>query len=394
MSISWSQLLTPTVQTSLQTLSTPIVQTFPDAGTTSLSTSWNTWTTTIVQTHSSTAIVVPSITTIISTTSSSPNRTQKAQTNNSSSGLSGGAVAGIAIGCLIIGIILALIGAFLAQRRRRKHTTTAITQNHLPATGKSEYGRNGIPSQAAGAKGLDLLPQPVEDAVITGELSKLRDDIKNHVQTYYLMQNTQFKIYESALTEIGAALGVSTSYVAKLLANPTTLDDTLRSYISWIILSKYQSCLPKGLLDTIPSVSGDRNPELFSRWKVLTGVLLKESYEKNEADMKIDAQNEANILGKLDRVLKLFVSRDVDDAKRLRNLKLIIGRAEKLIFLLFSQPGSFEFRFNEGKGSGIAVFPSLVQVVDDDAHVLRHPRTLFGTEFLDAREFLDSRELP
>jgi hypothetical protein len=53
-----------------------------------------------------------------------------------------------------------------------------------------------------------------------------------------------------------------------------------------------------------------------------------------------------------------------DEQTRLRNLEEIMKRAARLGFLLFSQPASFRFDWNES-GADVVVFPGLVQVTDE-----------------------------
>jgi hypothetical protein len=92
------------------------------------------------------------------------------------------------------------------------------------------------------------------------------------------------------------------------------------------------------------------------------------------------ARNYADITQSVDSVVGPFVQTGADDGKRRRNLELIFSRAEKLAFLLFSQPGSFRFDFTGGRQGSVVIFPSLMQVTGDGGQVLSPPRPLSDKE--------------
>ncbi|KAF1831722.1 hypothetical protein BDW02DRAFT_571774, partial [Decorospora gaudefroyi] len=82
----------------------------------------------------------------------------------------------------------------------------------------------------------------------------------------------------------------------------------------------------------------------------------------------------------MDIVLGPFVQPRADGDKRRRNLDMILARATKLAFLLFSQPGSFHFDFSGSQQGGVVAFPGLVQVVGDEGQVLSQPRVIWPKE--------------
>jgi hypothetical protein len=83
-----------------------------------------------------------------------------------------------------------------------------------------------------------LLPQPVEDDAITKELSKIRDNIKNHVQTYYHFQLLPGEVASSELAAFATATGLEATAIAAMLANTSMRGDIMRLFIAWAILSR------------------------------------------------------------------------------------------------------------------------------------------------------------
>jgi hypothetical protein len=66
---------------------------------------------------------------------------------------------------------------------------------------------------------------------------------------------------------------------------------------------------------------------------------------------------------------------------RRRNLEGILRRAAQFAFLLFSQPGSFQFDFRSTRQHGdLLVFPALLQTVTDEAKPVLPPRILSEKE--------------
>lgn len=117
---------------------------------------------------------------------------------------------------------------------------------------------------------------------------------------------------------------------------------------------------------------------MFSRWKVLTGALLAAQYGPNAQGPTANVRDTANVIEGVDLVLGPFVQVIEDGGRRHRNLEMIVSRAAKLGFLLFSQPGSFRFDFAGSRQDNIVVFPGLVQVTGDDGQVLSPPK-VFGS---------------
>lgn len=172
-----------------------------------------------------------------------PNSSSTAVAQKSNAGLSGGSVAGVAIGMLIAGMLIAGGVFFFLSRRQKKRQAASTTyeMQRVPynaATAAPEKGPTVVGSAVASSFE-DLLPQPVADDTITGEVSKIRDNIKNHARTYYhSMPVPAVSIHESGLRDLATATGVSASVLSTALSNPSTRQDALRLVLAWVVLSR------------------------------------------------------------------------------------------------------------------------------------------------------------
>lgn len=80
-------------------------------------------------------------------------------------------------------------------------------------------------------------------------------------------------------------------------------------------------------------------------------------------------------------VLHPFIDPNADTNARRRNLEGIAKRAAQFAFLLFSQPGSFQFDYSStGEHDSLIVFPALLQTVNDVAEPVLPPRVLSEKE--------------
>lgn len=204
----------------------------------------NATTTYLVSTPQPTSLVgQPSFPTI----SSSPSN-RNATSNGNKDGLAGGAVAGVAIGMLLAGALIAGAVFFILLRRQKQTTRSPIS--HLPPTNYGSAPEKGsvVVARAAPSSIDSLLPQPASDDEIRGHVSKIRDSIKNHVRTFCHTQPLNTGIDEVALHNVASATGLSGSVLKDALTNPVTRPDTLRLIVAWVILSKSTGGRNAGLL--------------------------------------------------------------------------------------------------------------------------------------------------
>ncbi|KAF2805767.1 uncharacterized protein BDZ99DRAFT_466681 [Mytilinidion resinicola] len=316
-----------------------------------------------------------------------------------SSGITGGAAAGIAIGCLIAGAaIAALVFFFLFKRyKKRQQAQSAAYNNHLgPYNGAAAAtsAEKSVPiATATAVSQIDaLLPQPAEDDAITGELSRLRDKIKNHALTFYHTAAVDpVMVDESEFQDVARVTGIRSMTLCDMLLNPQTRIATIRLFLSYAILSRCggqggagASLLPPevGLFaDTLAGTDGSNAGQLAlkSKWHSISGTLLASRYNSTTiSDSDTRSHSIAATITAVDGVLRPFVNSHQDDAQRIRNLQGVIQRAASFAFLLFSQPSTFVFQWSaHGK---LAVFPALLQTSDENARVLDPPRVFANME--------------
>jgi hypothetical protein len=319
------------------------------------------------------------------------------QKSTASSGVTGGAVAGVAIGCLIAGAAIATLILFLLRRRRRSSQPAFYGQQHLPQNNPHIVEKTGIvttaPVGGRVASNVDhMLPPPAEDAAITQTLSKLRDNIKNHVKSYYHtdpVPATAMK--ESMVSELAALTGLRPSTLLGMFVNPSTRQAAIRLYIGWVATTRcsgdrYPSLLPDEIARLTVNMPGRDNKNkdqtaLLSKWKVITGALLQQRFGQTVTDGDSRAGAIAEAINQIDTALAPFIARDIDIEHRRRNLEMIMGRSAQLAYLLFSQPGSFRFDLgNPGARNSLVVFPALFQTVNDQGQLLAPPRLLCEKE--------------
>lgn len=86
------------------------------------------------------------------------------------------------------------------------------------------------------------LPQPLEDQAISGEVSKIGNLIKNHVQSYYHSRVVNAGLIDlDDITALGHHLPVSVGTLSTLLDNTETREAALRFCIAFAVVSRLQS---------------------------------------------------------------------------------------------------------------------------------------------------------
>jgi hypothetical protein len=253
------------------TTNTPINPLYPPNGHIS-SQSQNSSPTTTTQTQDPTPSSSTSETTTAPTLASIGTVTE-ATRNNGGSGLSSGAVAGIAIGTLIIGAALAFLAAFFLFKRRNKQQQREVNVSRIDYTSYADStpelvmlqqkgaivgglgGRHSpyvqvsqtpIPTPApvqaqksAEEEVVALLPPPVGEACVGGRFAALFEEIHRHVETYY--RDVHASITPSMEPDL-AKFGAEDVDMAKLLhdcSSPTTaLKHALVAYVLGITAPK------------------------------------------------------------------------------------------------------------------------------------------------------------
>jgi len=119
----------------------------------------------------------------------------------------------------------------------------------------------------------------------------------------------------------------------------------------------------------------------FSKWKVISGALLQQKYGHQLEENDPRNGSIAQALAAAEPILHPFINPSIDMNARRRNLEGIMRRAAQFAFLLFSQPGSFQFDYTgTGQRDSLLVFPALLQTANDEAEPISPPRVLSEKE--------------
>jgi hypothetical protein len=304
-------------------------------------------------------------------------------------GISDGAIAGATIGCFIAGALLAgLILWFLWRRRRPTQSRDQeASKIALMSHGKgfsdtaagAGYAKTGGTHAAAG------LPLPLEDKAITGEISKISNSIKNHVQSYYHTGRVNPGLIDvDDVQALGSNLPISAGILSTLLSNSATREMALRFCIAWVACSRMlpnagssTSFLPAEVAGFSQKTS-PTNAASHARWRSSSADLLHSSYVANPYSAS-DSRNkniEAAIVA-LDNVLQPYADSRVSKEERRRNLEEILKRCASFAFTLFSQPSTWDFDWkteHSGNTGELCIFPALVQLTDEHGANVHPPR--------------------
>lgn len=218
---------------------------------------------TVISTSSSSAQTTVPLATSASATISTSASAKTASSTVSSSGLSGnitasagsrsglssGAAAGVGIGGVIAGAILAgLAFLFLFARYKKRHQQTL--GNHSP-NNNMDIARQEKGQSTAMKNGSTIvesyLPQPAEDDAINAELSRLRDKIKDHIQSYYHTKPVNSQLIDMAqLQAFTNDTGIQVAKLKELVSSPHSRAAALRLCVAWLIVSRCDGYGPAG----------------------------------------------------------------------------------------------------------------------------------------------------
>ena len=341
------------------------------------------------------------------TTSGTSTPTAPPSPNN---GLSTGAVAGVAVGCLLAGALIAGLLAFFFFRRKRRSgvrdseasSIGLIQREKGPIVNAVSVG-SGSPITAALENGL---PLPLEDRAISGEISKISNLIKNHVQSYYHTTRTSpVMIDYDDLQALGSDLPIPAGALSTLLGNVGTREIALRFCIAWIVVSRMQldspphaTFLPSEVAQCFQAMALDRgsrgksmrssshgiaNVELvhasyFAKWRAITAELMQSVYVRNPFSATDGRLHNIQLAAdRLNNILRPYSDPRVDEKQRSQNLEEILKRSALFAFTLFSQPSVWDFDWQDAqdvKSGSLCVFPALVQVTDENGELMKPAR--------------------
>ncbi|KAF5535975.1 hypothetical protein FMEXI_10564 [Fusarium mexicanum] len=328
--------------------------------------------------------------------------------DRSSDGLKGGPVAGVAIGCLIAGLALGLIAAFLLLRRRRRGKPE--NQGFVLADQKYTEPKDGtqviVSSSRHDAELSQFLLEATPDKDIQAELRSLSELIYQHVENYYRRPQVQVDPAEVAqsLINIGyspEASGLQADTVAAICLSPKTSQVGLRHALSHVIFRSLDfnsgsslSMLPLAvatLAQRSHSAENANNPATIlarSRWRTLSALLLHPNPgERTPLPVSVTEASPMalSLANELNQFLEMFVTQDpASQQDQMNHLQAVILECTKLGYVVLSQPSDWGFVFSNStpitKSRRIVVCPGLERLSQNDGTRYRSPKEVVAPE--------------
>jgi hypothetical protein len=149
----------------------------------------------------------------------------------------------------------------LSKRRNRRQAPSYQTGNanqHGSAGGEKRPNVTPTPTLGTAFRNVDNFdPMPDEDGAIIKEVSRIRDNIKNHVRSYYHFDPIPAPDIDSPqFDSIAAATNIPPSTIRDILSNPYSRNEAIRLVVAWAVLSrcrdngrKGESLLPREISD-------------------------------------------------------------------------------------------------------------------------------------------------
>lgn len=180
----------------------------------------------------------------VATSSVSSSALSTSSSSAHSQGIRPAAAAGVGVGCLLAGALIAGMITWFCMKRRNpasggrdsEASTVALMHREKGPMAKTTSISSGSRINSALENGL---PLPLEDKAISGEISKISNLIKNHVQSYYHSRSVNpGMIDHDDLEALGDNIPVSVGTLSTLLHGLATREVALRFCIAWVITSR------------------------------------------------------------------------------------------------------------------------------------------------------------
>lgn len=349
---------------------------------------------------------------------SMPTSTLAPAKDGNDKGLAGGAVAGIAIACIVAGIALGAVAMFLLFRRRRRQPRTNF---HQVSNGGIEPKKDVMVTVTPSKNDVDLnqfLLDTIPDKQIEGELHALSELLYQHVESHYHRSPVHLdaQTLAQSLVHIGyspAASGVDAMAVVALCLEPSSRPVGLRHVLSHVIFSSLDfssgsnmAMLPpvvREFLSTIPSAEnngtapGEKSPPsgvicskwltlclpsatslALSKWRSLSTLLLHPTpADRTPLPVPVAeaSQQAGGLANELNSFLRFFAPQDAAGSQeQTSHLQAVILECTKLGYILLSQPSDWRFVFSDKQSRRVVVCPGLEKLSHSDGTRYRSPR--------------------
>ncbi|KAH7090665.1 hypothetical protein FB567DRAFT_590047 [Paraphoma chrysanthemicola] len=317
--------------------------------------------------------------------------------NEGSGGLSGGAVAGVAIACLIVGAALAFAAAFIFFKRRNKPRDSHVSFNNYSdsspelVTVQKSVGRNSpyvqvsqtpLPAPVAVRNSVpasvqqppdvlaSILPLAAHETEVQDRVAALFKQIHCHIDTYY--RDVHASITPSIEPELArfGAKGINMAELLQDSSSPTTaLKHALMAYILGITGPKKgddgETLFPDELGYSHPrSVPTNTNLEIASTIHRRLSVLLYTSECNSPTAPRRSWSFQSDIREAAEHFSLTFfpwANPGCDDQEKEDDLTRTISEVLELRVWLFGQPSEYDFRWDGVGSRGVVVSPELVK---------------------------------
>jgi len=339
----------------------------------------------------STITAVPTTTKFDSGSTATPAPNASSKPANSHLGPPG-AVAGIAIGAAVVGLLLGFLIAWLWM----SHKGSSTGRKKRRRRKEDEISR--IPPSRPQITLEDNLLERVDDSVVLSSMRDLNILIEGHVKNSYHLHKLDESQGDLARRLHDCGFGKSSepsaNTLASLLIDPSTRSVAIRHIIASTLLShidwktpKETSLLPPqiaAICETIPPIERQFGCEevfykAFSQWRHMTAFLIQPVRTSRDAPKpnkeKLQGALSLNV-ERINEVLQLFIKPDPEVQRyQKENLGAIAFKVAELGLILFSQPSTWLFEWtppnhgstekNGGAGSAILVlFPALSELME------------------------------
>ncbi|KAE8141240.1 hypothetical protein BDV38DRAFT_237620 [Aspergillus pseudotamarii] len=322
-----------------------------------------------------------------------------------SSGLSDGGLAGAIVGSILGTFIFTLLGAFLFFRRGRQNKshsertlvtspdiTKGLEQTYSHPIQSSLLSTNGTQashSVPVGAQYLNLsayIPQPADDGTVSSRIQTLFDQASLHVDNYYSTRLTKLELSQDVTHSIEH---YDSTFLPAPLTTMLSNSRAKRSVLTHVLVRKLLQAIqpgnePECLLPVLyasgPRLTPDNGDDraIFA-WRMLTAYLHRAGGPGQET-IPIDPPEDAirSFAEDFTSTFAPYSDSQFPDSDRFAHLTRVFRAASDLGAWLFSQPCTFDFRWDTSSTppGQTVVLPAVVKVSDELGQRLLAPQTL------------------
>ncbi|KAB8077962.1 hypothetical protein BDV29DRAFT_32187 [Aspergillus leporis] len=354
----------------------------------------------------STSATSISVTSSSVTSSIATSPTSTPTVHPSSSGLTGGGLAGAIVGSIAGTFILTLLGAFLFFRRGRQNRSRAetvrSTSTTLPDTTKglgqiypqpilfsktSAQATQPSNSVALGSQFLNLspyIPQPADDGTVCMRTQTLFDQASLHIDNYYSPNPPRLRLTQDAVASIDR---YDSAFLPAPLAMMLSKSRAQRAVITHVLVrtllqaiqpGHQGECLLPASYASGPKTHPNDDRAIFA-WRILTAYLQKRDHSAQDTTAIVPPEDAIRSLAEnFSGSFAPYSDPQFSDSDRVGHLTSVVRAASNLGIWLFAQPCAIDFRWECASTTPdqVVVLPAVVKVSDEQGQRLLPPQVL------------------